>query len=91
MKEPWFCFNWAESTVWLDRHKEAATLIEESQVLFRGLNEDWGLADALHLKGGIALRSGKYKLAIERFSEAQHLYERLGEKRSIALYAIMGW
>jgi predicted ATPase/DNA-binding SARP family transcriptional activator/tetratricopeptide (TPR) repeat protein len=69
---------------WIDRYQEATELLEESVALFRSLGQQWYMADAIHLLGGIAMRRGKYELAIQRMKEAEQYYTAAGDYRSVA-------
>jgi DNA-binding SARP family transcriptional activator/predicted ATPase len=69
---------------WLDRYQEATELLEESVALFRSLGKQWFMADAIHLLGGLAMRRGKYELAIQRVKEAEQYYEAAGDHRWVA-------
>jgi DNA-binding SARP family transcriptional activator/predicted ATPase len=69
---------------WIDRYQEATELLEESVALFDSLGQQWYMADAIHLLGGIAMRRGKYELAIQRVNAAEQHYEAAGDHRSVA-------
>lgn len=59
-------------------------LIEQSLALYRGLDDDWGTAQALEALGWLAWNSGSYDKAERMYQESLTIYRTLGDQRRIA-------
>jgi predicted ATPase/predicted Ser/Thr protein kinase len=66
-----------------DREK-AGRLFNESLILFRTLEDHWGIANTLYSLGTIAVASGRHSEAKQFFEESLAVGQELGDQRMIA-------
>ena len=83
----WCDASLAETAKRQSRFDEATAALDGAIAAFRGLGEEWGVGDMLHLAGVIAQLRGDYGTARERYLEAQELRVRIGDPAGAATTA----